>query len=189
MQKVVFMLLVLCFVSFSCNTKYPIDALPKDTTPPTLSYPLVSFSSTTQFTPFGGTVPATSEISKGYTVHLTDPNLTINSATSGTVTSVSTNSVTVLYKTNSIYSLYYSGLQNILVSVNQTIAAGTILGHITSTGDVFFQVIKNDTEVDCPDTFSDNSFKTAIQTAIGKHIMNHPADSLMAPCVSASLPR
>ncbi|MCX6199370.1 MAG: peptidoglycan DD-metalloendopeptidase family protein [Bacteroidetes bacterium] len=189
MQKIVFTLVLLSFVFFSCNNKYAIDALPKDTTPPTISYPVVSFSSTTQFTPFGGTVPATSEISKGYTIHLTDPNLTINSATAGSVTAVSANSVMVLYKTNSIYCFYYSGLQNIMVSVGQTVAPGTILGHITATGDVFFQVIKNDTEVNCPDTFSDNSFKMAIQTAITKHIMNNPADSLMTSCTVTSLPR
>lgn len=188
MQKIIVALVLLCVLASSCKKKYPIDPLPKDTTPPTASFQVVSVSSTTSFTPFGGTLP-NSEISKGYTIQLSDLNLTVNAACSGTVTAVSSNSVTVLYRANSIYSFYYSGIKNIRVAVNQSIAPGNILGDIASDGIVFFQVIKNDTEVECPDTFSDTGFKNSIRTAINKHIILHPADSLIVPCLAASLPR
>lgn len=188
MRNLIVTFSILLLVSSSCNKKYPIDPLPKDTAPPTLSYPMVSFSSTTNFTPFGGNLPS-SGVSKGYTVSLSDANLTVNAVCAGIVKNVSANSITVLYKTNSIYSFFYSGLQNINVSANDAIAAGTILGKIAGNGEVFFQIIKNDSEVECPDTFSDNNFKAAIQTAITKHIQLHPADSLMTACSAMSLPR
>jgi hypothetical protein len=187
MRYLVITLSVLMIACSSCNKKYPIDPLPKDTAPPTFSYPVVSFSSTSVFTPFGGTL-SSGGTSKGYTVHLTDPNLTVNAVCSGIVKTVTSNSITVLYKANSIYSLYYSGLQNIRVVANDTVRAGIILGKIGNNGEIFFQIIKNDSEAICPDTFSDTGFKAAVQTAITKHIQFYPADSLMIPCAVASLP-
>lgn len=189
----------LCFAFFclltvaSCDKKYPIDQLPEDTSLPTLTYPLTSFSTANKFVSFGGTLPSSSQ-SKGYDIFLADTNQYVASACSGIVTSVTAdaagnNAIAVRYKSNSIYSFLYSGLNNVMVAVSDTLNPGTLLGKIGSNREVYFAVIKSNTEVICPQSIGSPNFNNAIQLAIDKHNMFNAADSVFDACLFETLPR
>lgn len=188
-----FLISITLLVLSACDKKYPIDNLPDDTTPPALTYPMASFSSTTKFIPFAGSLPSSGQC-KGYDVFLTDTNQFVASASSGIVSSVTddaagNSSITVKYKANSIYSMVYSGIRSVMVQVNDSINAGTLLGKVGSNREIFFAVVKNNNEVLCPADYGSTGFNNAIQLAIDKHNANNPADSVLSSCLATSLPR
>ena len=192
MQKLCFAVVVMVVLFSSCSKKYAIDPLPGDTTPPSFSYPFLSFASTHLFVPFGGTL-ANSQTNKGYEVTLSDTTQQVLSASYGVVGAVSTNpdgtyAVAVKFKSNSIYTMLYSGLGTALVQTNDNVSPGTILGKMGGTGTIDFYVIKNNTEVVCPQNFGSVGFNNAIQQAIDKHNQFHPTDSVLTPCLVSILP-
>lgn len=183
-----------CFISISsCDKRYPIDQLPDDTSLPTLTYPLASFSSANKFIAFGDTLPSSSQ-SKGYDIFLADTNQYVASACSGIVTSVTAdaagnNSIVVRYKPNSIYSFLYSGINHVMVQVSDTLTPGTLLGKVGSNHEIYFAVVKNNTEVICPQNIGSPSFNTAIQLAIDKHNSFNTTDSVFDACLFETLPK
>lgn len=192
MLKQIFAFALLLILAHSCNDKYPIDQLPDDTTPPSLSNPFLSFSSTLQFIAFGDSLNG--ELCKGYWFQMTDSNQSVLSACSGKVTSITdypngAKSIAVKYKTNSIYSFVYSELRNVQVNVNDVIGSGTILGKTGNGGKLFFQIIKNNNEVLCPKTFGSPGFNIAIEQAISRHNTNYPSHSITDPCFVQTLPK
>lgn len=192
MKKIVAPLFALVLFASSCNDKYPIDPLPDDTTPPSLSNPFLSFSSTQQFIAFGDSLNG--DLCKGYWFQMTDSNQSVAAACSGTVTAISdiaggAKSATVKYKSNSIYSFVYAELRNVQVSVNDVIASGTLLGKTGSGGKLFFQLIKNNNEVLCPKNFGSPGFNTALEQAISRHNTNYPSHAITDPCFVQTLPK
>lgn len=178
---------------FACSKKYPIDPLPADTIPPALTNQLASFSSIDTFTPFGGNL-SNGQVSKGYTFHFTNSNQNVSAACKGRITSVDDNgdgsvAITALYQTNSIYSVYYSGIENPTVQVGDSVVGGSTLGKLRSSGLLYFTVIKNSNEVRCPETYSSGGFTTAINQAIAKHNQFNPSDSVFNACLIDSLPK
>ncbi len=176
----------------ACNDKYPIPDLPKDTTAPSLTYPLSSFSTVTKFVNFGGTMPSSNQ-SKGYYVYMSNPNETITAACRGIVSAVNDDAagnknITVLYKSNSIYSFVYSGIKDVMVDVHDSIQAGTILGKLGSNMEVGFMLVKEN-EVLCPSSYASAGFNDAIDLAIGKHNAANPSDSISNTCLVESLPK
>lgn len=183
---------LLCLGVFSCNNKYPIDELPPDINPPSLTNPMAGFASLQKFVPFGGML-STSETCKGYFFHVTDTNQSVVSACSGVVVSVTNNldnnnTVLVKYKSNSIYSVQYSGVRDVIVAVNMNIAPGTVLGKVCDAGDVSIVLIKNSNEALCPEQFGSPGFNTSVQQAIARHNMLNPTDSVFNSCNGVSLP-
>lgn len=192
MKKKLFLFAVLPLLISACNDKYPIDDLPEDTSAPSLTYPLAGFATTTKFVPFGGTLPSSVQC-KGYTIFLSNPNETITATCRGIVTAVNldaagNNDITVKYKSNSIYSFVYSGVRDVLVDVNDSISAGTILGKLGSNMQVGFMLVKSN-EVVCPRTYGTAGFNDAIDLAIGKHNTANTADSVFNACLVESLPK
>ncbi|MBK7149681.1 MAG: peptidoglycan DD-metalloendopeptidase family protein [Bacteroidetes bacterium] len=192
MKKYVPVIMCILFWGTSCNDKYPIDELPDDTTPPSLTYPFLSFSSTKQFITFGDTLNG--ELCKGYWFEMLDSNQNVAAAASGIVTGIAdqtggAKSISVKYKANSIYSFVYANLRDVQVDINDAINPGTLLGKTGQGGKLYFQLIKNDNEVFCPQTFGSPGFNTAIGQAISKHNINYPSDTIAEPCSATSLPR
>lgn len=165
-------------------------ALPRDTSVPTFTYPMVSTASVTKFTAFGGTLPNLTT-SKGYNFHITDTAQRIVSASAGIVSDISTineGTITVIYKQRSVYSFIYSGVRETPLHVNDTIAPSTVLGKLATSGNFSFTVIKND-EVLCPEQFGSSGFNSAVASAIYLHNQNNPTDSVPSACLVSSLPK
>jgi hypothetical protein len=182
----------LLLLGSSCNDKYPIDELPDDTTPPSLTYPFLSFSSTQQFITFGDSLNG--GLCKGYWFQMLDSNQSVAAAAPGIVTGIAqqaggAKSISIKYKSNSIYSFEYAHLRDVTVEVNDIINSGTILGKTGQGGKLYFQLIKNDMEVFCPKTFGSPGFNTAVEQAIQKHNINYPLDTIDEPCAVQSLLR
>ncbi len=191
MKKAFALLTLFIVVASACNDKYPIDDLPDDTTPPSLSFQFLSFSSTKRFVPFGDSLNG--DICKGYYFEMTDSSQSVTSGCSGIVTEITdmaggAKSISVKYKSNSIYSFKYAYLRNVIVNVNDKINAGTILGKTGQGGKMYFELIKNNNEICCPGTFGSPGFNTAIEMARSKHNINFPADTVGEVCIVQSMP-
>lgn len=188
--RVVFIVLVMLFTS--CNKEAPvIPPLGPDMTAPTLDYPFASFASATKFIPFGDTLP-NSTVNAGYIVQLSDTNEILLASCSGVVTSITPdtsggNFIAVKFRSNGIYSFLYGGVTNVQVHIADSLNAGSILGKISGTGLVYFQIIKNSNEAMCPQTFGSPGFNTAIAGAISKNNAFNPADSVCTPCMVQSI--
>lgn len=192
MNKTIALLTILALFNFSCNDKYPINDLPEDTTAPSLTYPISSFSTVTRFIPFGGTLPSGGQC-KGYDIFVSNANETITAACRGIVIAVNldgagNNDITVKYKSNSVYSFVYSGVKDVMVDVNDSIYAGTILGKVGSNLELSFTLIKSN-EVLCPRTYGSAGFNDAIDLAIAKHNTANSTDSVFSACLAESLPK
>lgn len=192
MKKVFAVLASFLVIASACNDKYPIDELPDDTTPPSISFQFLSFSSTKRFVPFGDSLNG--EICKGYYFEMTDSTQSVSAGCSGIVTDIKdmaggAKSLSIRYKSNSIYSFKYSYLRNVMVNVNDNINAGTILGKTGQGGKLYFELIKNNNEVCCPGVFGSPGFNTAIQMARSKHNINFPSDTVGEVCIVQSLPQ
>ena len=178
----------------ACNKDTPvIPPLPPDQSAPNLDFQFVSMASAIKFIPFGDTLPNLS-VNEGYEIQLSNTNESIVAACSGIVTSITAdtaggNFIAVKFKRNSIYSFLYGGVTNVVVHVNDSINPGSILGKINGNGINDFQLIKNNNEVLCPQAYGSAGFNTAIQEAILKNNALYPADSVLSPCVTESLPK
>ena len=179
----------------ACNKDTPvIPPLPPDSTSPTLAFEFVSIASTVKFVPFGDTL-ANSMVNKGYEIQLSDTTEKVLTACSGIVTAIVPDTsaaggklITVKFKRNSIYSFVYGGVTNVQVNVNDSLQGGSILGKISRTGIIDFQVITNNNEAVCPSSYGSPGFNNAIQQAILFNNSNHHSDSVTNPCAAASLP-
>ncbi len=181
---------LLCILLIAACKDDAVNTSPRDTSVPALTYPFVSTASVTKFTAFGGTL-SNATTSKGYNLHLTDTGQTVVSASKGIITDINAlneGTITVIYKPRSVYSFVYSGVRYTSLHINDTIAAGSILGKIASTGDISFTVIKND-DVLCPETYGSSGFNTAIQNAISRHNQYNATDSVNTACLVSSLPK
>ncbi|MFN8286843.1 MAG: hypothetical protein U0V74_08840 [Chitinophagales bacterium] len=177
----------------SCSKKYPIDPLPDDSTPPALTNLPASFAAVDSFVPFGGTL-SSGQLSKGYTFHFTNSNQNIAAVCKGIITAVDDNgdgsvAITARYKANSIYYLYYSGIENTTVQVNDSIVGGSNLGKLRASGAFYLAVIKSNTEMRCPNTYASSGFMMGIDQAIAKHNQFNPSDSVYSACLIDSLPK
>ena len=191
MRKVFLCLSGILFFMASCNKDYSIKPLPEDTATPVFSYPIASLSSTIKFISFGDTLPDLS-ISHGYQIQLTDTTQIILAACSGVVNKITSiapgnNSILVKYKSNSVYSFLYSGIESTTLQLNDSIAGGVILGKIAKIGVISFQVMKHENELLCPQTFGSAGFNNAINLAIGKHNQYNAGDSVYTPCLVSSI--
>ena len=192
MNKLTISLLAIILLVAACSKTDKNDII-VDTTAPALTNPLTSFSSTNKFIAFGDTLPNLS-INKGYDIFINDTNQMITAACGGIVSTITTdaannNTITVAYKANSIYTLLYAGIKNVLVDINDTITAGTILGKLGSNREIYFAVIKNNTEVICPNTFASSGFRNSINTAIAMHNATNVTDSVITTCLVETLPK
>ncbi len=187
MRKIGAVIMVFLILLVGCNKETPeIPPIGPDLTAPTLDFPFASLASTTRFIPFGDTLPDLS-INKGYLVQLSDTNEILLAACSGIVTAITNdtaggNFIAVKFRTKSIYSFVYGGVTNVRVRVADSIFGGSILGKISGKGKVSFQIIKNNTESLCPQTYGSPGFNTAIAGAIVKNNTFHPNDSVLSPC-------
>ena len=193
MRKVCAVIMVFMMLFAGCNKETPvIPPLGPDTTAPNLDFPFASFASATQFTPFGDTLPNAS-VNMGYLVQLSDTNEALLAACSGIVTSITPdtaggNFIAVKFRTNGIYSFLYGGVANVQVHVADSLNAGSIIGKASCTGQIYFQLTKNNNEALCPQAFGSPGFNTAIAGAISKNNAFHPTDSVSSPCTVQSLP-
>lgn len=190
MKNVLVLTMCLC-VLFACKKPSPVNQPPPDTSTPTLSYPLASFSSVNKFIPFGA--PVSGGLSKGYGIQFTDTSLNFLAACQGIVESIGTATdgsplITIKYKSNSIYSFQYSGFRTVLVNVNDSLAAGSELGRV-GFGLMNFELIENGQQALCPQNFSSPGFMNSIALAISRNNALNPTDSVYAPCSVDSLPK
>ena len=185
--------LVCVFLLGSCKKPgTPPPGLPKDTTPPTLTWALTSFASTLKFYPFGKTLPD-STVNKGYEILIGSPNQDLILAVCpGIITSIDPgtygNSIHVLYKPNSVYSFIYSGVASVQVHVNDTLTPGLVLGRVNSSGIIDFRLVLNNNTALCPQNYGASAFNNNIQVAINQHNYLNPGDSISSPCETGSLP-
>jgi hypothetical protein len=191
--SVVFMFSVVLLMA--CNKETPvIPPLPPDQTSPTLAFEFVSVASTISFIPFGDTL-SDLLINKGYQIQISDTTEKVLTACSGIVTAILPdtanahgNIITVKFNRNSIYTFIYGGVTNVQVNVNDSLQGGSILGKVTGTGVVDFQVIKNNNTAVCPSGYGSVGFNNAIQQAIVFNNSSHHSDSVINPCQATSLP-
>ena len=194
MRKILVTIMFFAVLLVACNKDASvIPPLPPDQSIPTLNYEFVSIASTIKFTPFGDTLPDQT-INKGYKIQLSDTNESVLTACSGIVSSIITdnaggNIITLKYKRNSIYSFTYAGITRVQVHVNDSLGGGKIIGKISGSGVVDFQIIRNNTDALCPQTYGSPGFNTSIQQAVSQNNSLHPADSVLSPCLAQSLPK
>ncbi len=192
MRKVRAVIMALVVLFASCNREAPvIPPLGPDLTAPTLDFPFASFASANRFIPFGDTLPDLS-LNKGYLVQLSDTNELLLAASSGIVTAVTPdttggNFIAVKFRSNSVFSFLYGGVTNVRVHVADSLYGGSILGKITGSGYVYFEIIKNN-EALCPQAYGSPGFNTAISGAISRNNSYYPLDSVSTPCYIQSLP-
>lgn len=148
---------------------------------PTITYPFVSFASARRFYPFGDPNFGING-NTAYQVQLTDTGQYFVTACSGIVTSVSGQTVSLIYKTNSVYSFEYTGVRSPLVHVSDSLPPGALLGKVSADGIIGFALVKDNHTALCPATYANAGFNTAIQLAIDKNNQYNPADSVLGPC-------
>ncbi len=192
MKKVSAVIICLVALLMGCN-KETSDTNPplSDQSDPSFTFEFASVAATTRFIPFGDTLPGLT-LCRGYEIQFSDTNELVMAACPGIVTAITPDTsggqdIAVKYKPNSIYSFVYGGVSNIAVQINDTLNAGSILGKISSSGKIDFQVIKNNNEALCPETFGSTGFNTAIETAISKNNAFNPSDSVLQPCSAQSI--
>jgi hypothetical protein len=196
MRKVSIVIMGIVMLLMACNREAPvIPLLPPDQTIPTLDFEFVSVASTIKFIPFGDTLP-NSTINKGFEVQVSDTNERVLTACSGIVTAVvpdtttaGGNLITMQFRRNSIYSFVYGGVTNVVVQVNDSLSGGEILGKVSSSGIADFQLIVNNNQALCPQTYGSPGFKSAIQEAILLNNSFSHTDTITSPCLFQSLPR
>jgi len=179
----------------SCNKETPeIPPLPPNQDSPTLDFEFVSVASTLKFVPFGDTL-SNGAVNKGYEIQLSDTNESVVMACSGIISSIVPDTstaggklITVKFKRNSIYSFTYGGVSNVVVNVNDSLTGGKILGKLSSSGIIDFQVVTNNNEALCPQSYGSPGFTQAIQQAVLKNNYFNPADTISNTCRVPSLP-
>jgi len=192
MRKVCVVLVVVALLFAGCNKETSgIPPLGPDQTTPTLDFPFASFASATQFIPFGDTL-GNLTVNKGYIVQLSDTNEYLLAASPGIVTAITPdtaggNFIAVKFRTNSVYSFLYGGVTNLRVHVADSLSGGAILGKISGTGMAYFQLIKNNNEALCPQTYGSPGFNTAIAGAVARNNAFHQQDSVASPCMAQSI--
>jgi hypothetical protein len=196
MRKVSNVLLCGLVLLMACNKETPgIPPLPPNQDVPSLDFEFVSVASTVKFIPFGDTLLNTA-VNKGYELQLSDTNESVVMACPGIISSIVPDTtlsggslITVKFKRNSIYSFTYGGVSRVVVNVNDSLSGGKILGKVSGTGLVDFEVITNNNEALCPETFGSPGFNQAIQEAILKSNQFNPYDTINYPCRVQSLPK
>lgn len=175
-----------------CDNKYPIDPLPKDTNPPSLTFPIASFATVNRFNTFGETL-FSGDVNKGFTFFFTSSNQQVVAACGGTVTAITGNAdgssnIFAQLKANSIYTVCYEGVANPVVQQNTNLNPGTILGTVSASNKVTLKVIRNQ-EVCCPSDFTSPGFNTALGLAIANHNASNPTDTIVQLCTESVLPQ
>ena len=194
MRKVTNVLVCGMMLLMACNKGTPgIPPLPPNQDAPTLDFEFVSIASTVKFIPFGDTL-ANHTVNKGYEILLSDTNESILTACSGIVTSIKPDTlaagasiIAVKFKRNSIYSFTYGGVTRVVTHVNDSLGAGSVIGKVSKSGIVDFQLIMDGNTVLCPQSFGSPGFNQAIQEAILKNNTFNPTDSVASPCMAGSL--